>query len=133
LNDAAERRELTNAGRNWFIEARQCSRLHCSNPEPTMDSEDLHDSDIHEHHEEAAHHHEQAAKHHRRRRLVNSSRKRRLSNVIVRSISRASANCTRRKFILRRTSRPHLAAVLLEGRKCANIHASLGVIRGIPA
>jgi hypothetical protein len=29
--------------------------------------------------------------------------------------------------------RPHLAAVLQEGRKSANIHASLRVIRGIPA
>ena len=28
---------------------------------------------------------------------------------------------------------PHLASVLLQGRKSANIHASSGVIRGIPA
>src|SRR5258707_15795534 len=27
---------------------------------------------------------------------------------------------------------PHLASVLLQGRKSANIHASTGVIRGIP-
>jgi len=27
---------------------------------------------------------------------------------------------------------PHLASVLLQGRKSANIHASSGVIRGIP-
>jgi hypothetical protein len=31
-----------------------------------------------------------------------------------------------------RSSRPHLAAVLREGRKSANIYASLGFIRGIP-
>src|SRR5260221_10054364 len=30
-------------------------------------------------------------------------------------------------------SHPHLASVLLQGRKSANIHASSGVIRGIPA
>jgi Transposase DDE domain group 1 len=30
-------------------------------------------------------------------------------------------------------SHPHLASVLLRGRKSANIHASSGVIRGIPA
>jgi hypothetical protein len=30
-------------------------------------------------------------------------------------------------------SHPHLAAVLLQGRKSANIHASSGVIPGIPA
>src|SRR5437667_943012 len=29
-------------------------------------------------------------------------------------------------------SHPHLASVLLQGRKSANIHASSGVIRGIP-
>jgi hypothetical protein len=32
----------------------------------------------------------------------------------------------------RASSRPHLAAVLREGRKSANIYASLGFIRGIP-
>src|SRR5262249_6114924 len=30
-------------------------------------------------------------------------------------------------------SHPHLASVLLQGRNSANIHASSGVIRGIPA
>src|SRR5437016_6476665 len=30
-------------------------------------------------------------------------------------------------------SHPHLASVLLQGRKSANIYASSGVIRGIPA
>src|SRR5947208_15160698 len=29
-------------------------------------------------------------------------------------------------------SHPHLASVLLQGRKSANIHANSGVIRGIP-
>jgi hypothetical protein len=29
-------------------------------------------------------------------------------------------------------SHPHLASVLLQGRKSANIYASSGVIRGIP-
>ena len=43
-----------------------------------------------------------------------------------------SAPSTTVRAARRASSRPHLAAVLREGRKSANIYASLGFIRGIP-
>jgi hypothetical protein len=44
-----------------------------------------------------------------------------------------SAPSTAVRAVRRASSRPHLAAFLREGRKSANIYASLGFIRGIPA
>ena len=63
-----------------------------------MDSEDLHDSGIHEHHEEAAHHHEQAAKHHREaakhHKAGHHEKAAHHSNVAPPSIMRKPPNCT---------------------------------------
>jgi hypothetical protein len=62
---AAAPPELTNGGRKYVTDPGNASLLIGATREPTMDSQDLNEHDIHEHHEQAALHHEHAAKHHR--------------------------------------------------------------------
>jgi len=62
-----------------------------------MDSEDLHEHDIHEHHEQAALHHEHAAKHHREAAKHHKAGDHDMGiNCTPRSITRKPRSCTPR-------------------------------------